>query len=514
MNVVLGLCFITILLVYVTCAAPRTGPTNVLFIAIDDLRPDLGCYKGKDFPSSDDPRIHSPNIDALARKSLLLKKAYVQQAVCSPSRTSFLTSRRPDTTHVYDLHTYWRKVSGNFTTLPQYFKNHGRITAGIGKIFHSGFKDDPISWTEPYNRPDHSSYEDGKTSWMFLNDSQLANDPLVDDKIAKAAVIALQDFATGGKYANRPFFLGVGFMRPHLPFVSPEAFSHYYPASSLHLPSNPYAPINMPDAAWWKSPELISYTDISALHFQGQVNETLPDNKVRELRRAYFSAVSWVDSLVGVVLNELDRLGLSNNTVVSLLGDHGYQLGEHGMWNKHTNFELATHAPMMIRIPGLTDNGIITERVVEFVDLFPTLVDAVGLPSIPVCPENSLNVLTCTEGESLMPLVHNATAAWKHSAFSQYPRHKHGVDIMGYSLRTDKYRYTEWVEFSYQTHKPDWTRNHGTELYDHTTDPDENHNVASDLAFADLARSLSNRLHAGWRHVSPSINNPSPPIVG
>ncbi|KAH3699929.1 hypothetical protein DPMN_074891 [Dreissena polymorpha] len=209
-------------------------------------------------------------------------------------------------------------------------------------------------------------------------------------------------------------------------------------------------------AAWWKSPELISYTDISALLFQVQVNETLPDNKVRELRRAYYSAVSWIDSLVGVVLNELNRLGLSNNTVVSLLGNHRYQLREHGMWNKHTNFELATHAPMMIRIPGLTDNGMITERVLEFL--------AEAYPE--VC-------------ESLMLLVHNATAAWKHSALSQYPRHKHGVDIMGYSLRTDKYR------------------NHGTELYNYTTDPDENHKVASNHGFADLARSLSSRLHAG-----------------
>ncbi|KAH3769623.1 hypothetical protein DPMN_170896 [Dreissena polymorpha] len=266
----------------------------------------------------------------------------------------------------------------------------------------------------------------------------------------------------------------------------------------------------MPRIAWWSSLELINgYTDITALNYHGNINETLPDNVARELRRAYFSAISWVDSLVGVVLNELERLGLSNDTVVSLLGDHGYQLGEHGIWTKHSNFELAAHAPMMIRIPGLTDNGIITNRLVEFVDLFPTLVDAVGLPPIPVCPENSQNVLTCTEGESFMPLVHNATAAWKHSAFSQYPR---GARIMGYSLRSDRYRYTEWVDFNNQTFKPDWTRNHGTELYDHQTDPDENHNVASDHANADLVKSMAFRLHAGWRHVSPSINNPT--IVG
>ncbi|KAH3769622.1 hypothetical protein DPMN_170895 [Dreissena polymorpha] len=158
------------------------------------MRADLGCYQGTDFPSRDDPQIHSPNIDALARKSLLLKKAYVQQAICSPSRTSFLTSRRPDTTHVYDLDTYWRKKSGNFTTIPQYFKNHGRITAGMGKIFHpvlNSHEDAPYSWTEPYVQPRPSSYEGAKISHMYLNDSQLANDPLVDEKIAQAAVRAL-----------------------------------------------------------------------------------------------------------------------------------------------------------------------------------------------------------------------------------------------------------------------------------------------------------------------------------
>ncbi|KAH3769616.1 iduronate 2-sulfatase-like [Dreissena polymorpha] len=486
------------------------------------MRADLGCYQGADFPSRDDPQIHSPNIDALARKSLLLKKAYVQQAICSPSRTSFLTSRRPDTTHVYDLQTYFRTATANFTTIPQYFKNHGRITAGMGKIFHpvhDSHEDYPFSWTEPYVQPRPSSYEASKISYMYVNDSQLADDPLMDYKIAQAAVSALQNFATGGKYADRPFFLAVGFARPHLPFVSPEAFTKFYPDISIILPRNPYAPTNMPDPAWWKSLELITgYTDIAALNFHGLVNETLPPSIARELRRAYFSAISWVDSLVGVVLNELERLGLSNDTVVSLLGDHGYHLGEHGIWTKHTNFEVATHAPMMVRIPGLTDNGIITDRLVEFVDLFPTLVDAVGLPPVPVCPENSQNVLSCTEGVSFMPLFHNATMTWKPSVFSQYPRAMQHVPIMGYSLRSDRYRYTEWVAFSYRTHKPDWTRNYGTELYDHQTDPDENYNMASDQAFADLARSLSTRLHAGWRQASPStqaspsINNPS--IIG
>ncbi|XP_052783116.1 iduronate 2-sulfatase-like [Mya arenaria] len=495
---------------FLQCGARK----NVLFIIVDDLRPDLGCFRGADFPTHDDPPPHTPHMDALAGSSLLVRRAYVQQAVCSPSRTSFLTGRRPDTTRVYDLETHFRSAGGNFTTLPQYFRNHGRRSIGIGKIFHQGIKD-PLSWSEPDIYPGSSNWDRQNASWQFVPDNLLHANPLIDYKIAQSATKKLGEFATGGKYAHTPFFLAVGFIRPHLPFVSPASFGDLYPLNTLKLPSNNKAPVGMPEVAWFKSNEIrTQYEDIHRSSFTGEINNTIPNNIALDLRRAYYSAVSWVDSQVGVVLDELNRLGLADSTVISLVGDHGWQLGEHGIWGKSTNFELATHAPMILKIPGLTDSGLSTRRIVEFVDLFPTLVEAVGLPKVSICPENSAHVSTCTEGESFMPLVHNTSADWKHVAFSQYQRHQHRTNIMGYSLRTERYRYTEWPEFSYQTFKPDWTKLHGVELYDHTVDPDENHNRADDTAYATLRANLSWRLHAGWRHASPSLHQAGPALVG
>ena len=489
---------------------------NVLFIVVDDLRPDLGCYSGRDFPSIDDPPIHSPNIDALARKSFLAKRAYVQQALCGPSRTSFLTGRRPDSTRVYDLNTHFRNSTGDVTTLPQYFKNHGRVSVGIGKIYHQGLNDE-LSWSDnEYHYPIGSVWERQNKSWQFVPDADLAHEPLLDAKIAQTATSKMKQFLHGGKYAGTPFFMAVGFLRPHLPFVAPESFRSFYPNTSVKLPRNNYAPIGMPDVAFFKSSELRNqYQDIHGIHFSGNINESFPDDTSRNLRTAYYSAVSWVDSQVGVVLDALTQLGFADDTIVSLVGDHGWQLGEHGIWGKSTNFELATHAPMMVHIPGLTDGGLSTERLVEFVDLFPTIVDAVGLPKIPLCPKSSTHtVRLCTEGESFMPLIHNSSADWKDAAFSQFPRSPGHSHIMGYSLRTDRYRYTEWPTFSYQTHKPNWNDLHGVELYDHTIDPEENANRAEDPAYASLRHQLSWRLRAGWRQASPSLRGQAPPIVG
>ena len=484
---------------------------NVLFIIVDDLRPDLGCYRGADFPSFTDPPMCTPNIDKLASQSLLFKRAYVQQAVCSPSRTSFLTSRRPDTTLVYDLKTYFRNVSGNFTTIPQYFKNHGHISVGFGKIFHtpeSSGNDDPISWSVPVRRPAPSPWENFDKSWNYIPDNKTKTDPLVDMKIAKYAVRSLRDFAHGGKFQNRPFFLAVGFIRPHLPFVSPSSFKRHYPDNDVYLPHNPFPPVNMPAVAWFRYTELTEgYKDIQKLNASATVNSTLPDNVVLDLRRAYYSAVSYVDSMVGLVLDELEHLGLAKNTIVALLGDHGYQLGEHGLWCKHTNFELATHAPLMIRVPGRTDGGVVSENVAEFVDIFPTLVDASGLPPLQTCQDNSKYVRTCTEGQSLMPLVSHPSSPLKDAAFSQYPRYKGKFNIMGYTMRTDKYRYTEWPEFSFSTHTPDWSKLHGIELYDHTLDPDENINKAEDPAYITVKQELKSKLRAGWRASFPSVDS-------
>lgn len=478
---------------------------NVLFVISDDLRPQLGSYYGSDFPTSVHPPVYTPNIDAFASRSLLLKRAYVQQAVCSPSRTSFLTGRRPDTTHVYDLVEYFRTVGGNFTTLPQLFKQHGYRSFGIGKIFHPGKPsgyDDPESWTEPYYQGENNAIFEGRNhSWLAVPDDELVGNPLRDRLITDKAKETLRLVAPKARTGEENFFIALGFRRPHLPFSFPASMLKFYNLSDIHLPQNPFAPAYMPNIAWYESNELREqYADIRRLNYSGDVNTTLPDDVVLNLRRAYYCSVTFIDMLFGEVMAELESLGLADNTIVSFIGDHGWHLGEHGVWGKVTNFEIATHSPMMIRIPGLTDHGIQSEMLTEFVDLYPTIVQAAGLGSVPQCGEDSSNTAVCHEGASLLPLITDPGTAIKHATFSQYPRIDH---IMGYSVRTDRYRYTEWVEFSYTTYKPDWNTVYGVELYYHLNDPDENFNAAYEPEFRKARASLRDLLHRGWRHSLP-----------
>lgn|SRR6218665_110545 len=320
--------------------------------------------------------------------------------------------------------------------------------------------------------------------------------------------------------------MAVGFYKPHLPFVFPQQYLDLYPPEDIPLPSRSTVPTKMPDIAW-KNWEIRKYPDIAGLNIRDEIDESLPVNVTRDLRRAYYCAVSYIDDLVGRVLWQLEAQGLANNTVVALFGDHGWHLGEGNLWGKHTNFELSTRAPLMFRVPGLTDAGLIHDRPVEFVDIFPTLVDATGLPSIPICPENSANVALCTEGSSLVDLMTGDDSAdklvrghpsqstrprrqrRKEFAFSQYPRR--GFSVMGYSIRTDRYRYTEWIRRSKQRSE-DSVRGsrlrivHAVELYDHLVDPDETVNVADDPAYGRDQVQLSRALTAGWRWALTSNN--------
>lgn len=498
--------FVFLILYIIKCE----GSKNVLFLVSDDMRPQIGAYNGPDFPSPIHPPMFTPNLDALAARSLLLKRAYVQQALCSPSRTSLLTGRRPDTTHVYDLTHYFRKVGGNYTTIPEYFKMNGYETVGMGKIFHPGMQasggDDPISWTMPYFHG-VANWESLDHSWLAVPDEKLENKPLRDKQIADHARFTLQKLAPAALSGEKPFFIAVGFHKPHLPFVFPESFLQHYPVDKMRLPDNPYAPVDMPSVAWSNYyTHLGRYKDLRQFNTTGYINTTLPANVVLQLRRAYYSALSWTDSLVGEVIGELKNLGLENDTIISFWGDHGWQLGEHGEWCKQTNFELATHAPMMINIPGMTNHGIVAGELVEFVDLFPTLVEAAGLKQLPLCPEDSTNVSLCREGMSLFPLITRQKGSWKNATFSQYPRMVNGTSVMGYTMRTDQYRYTEWVKFNGPPmYGPKWSQNFGTELYDHAKDPEENVNRARDSGYSVIATRLSYLLHAGWRTALPSI---------
>jgi iduronate 2-sulfatase len=252
----------------------------------------------------------------------------------------------------------------------------------------------------------------------------------------------------------------------------------------------------MPDVAWFDYRELRRYADIYVSDASGEKNVSLTDSTTLQLRQAYYCSTTWTDALIGSVLTELNELGLADNTVISFFGDHGYILGEHTAWNKHSNFELAAHAPMMISIPGLTNKGLRSEKLTEFVDLYPTLVEAAGLKQLPVCPENSANVSLCREGSSLMPLIKHPSQPIKKASFWQYPR----CGRMGYTIRTDRFRYTEWPKFSFEPqYKTEWENNCGVELYDHLIDREENYNHAYDTEYKDIRNELSKMLRDGWR---------------
>jgi iduronate 2-sulfatase len=460
---------------------------NVLFIAVDDLRPLLGCYG--------DPLAHTPHIDRLAKEGLLFKRAYCQQAICSPSRSSLLTGRRPDTTRVYYNQTHFRAHIPNVVTLPQHFKAHGYHTQSLGKVFHGKNLDDEPSWSvpsawftdaPPYHMPESLARvttitRGGRTrrtgpSWECSDNDDHAHN---DGQIADAAIEALQ------KLKDKPFFLAVGFRKPHLPFVAPRKYFSLHPPEKFRLPSHDEAPQGAPAWAMHNWGELRNYVDIPE-------KGPLSKEKAIELIRAYYAATSFIDAQIGRVLKALDENGLRQNTVVVLWGDHGWHLGDHGLWCKHTNFERATHAPLVLRAPGMKASGMSSDALVEFVDIYPTLVELCGLP----LPDG-------LEGASFVPLLANPNQAWKKAAFSQYPRQtgEHGF-VMGYSMRTPRYRLTEWRTRD-SMYAPNNEEVIGTELYDYLHDPGETVNRANLPENAAIVKRLTELLHGGWKNALP-----------
>ena len=347
----------------------------------------------------------------------------------------------------------WRNNSGNFTTIPEYFKNRGYLTAGIGKIFHPRFAsgeipDDPsscpvcrgghdadYSWTEPYFYTESGPHEYSDirvTSWIAAPPDK---GPLVDERVRDHAITMLSNISSkrAAGQEDRPFFIAVGFHKPHLPWVFPERFLEYYPMDEINLPSNPNAPVDMPPIAWSGYAELRTYRDIQMIttgHLPRPDSHLLPDTKVRELRRAYYAAMSYADDNVGQVLAALNNgqvLGAGNlrdSTIVCALSDHGWSLGEHGLWDKHTNFFINTQAPLMFRVPGQTDGGIFTDQIVSTTDIFPTLVDLVFATAMPRCATGhfSKEEKLCTQGNSLVPLISDPLTPVKVAAYSFYDR--------------------------------------------------------------------------------------------
>ena len=453
---------------------------NVLFIIVDDLRPQLGCYGDK--------FAQTPHIDKLAAGGTLFERAYCQQAVCSPSRTSLLTGCRPDTTKVYDLTTHFRKNLPDVVTLPQWFKQAGYHTQGLSKVYHGGL-DDEASWSvvpswkpraAPYALKENvdlvaSKQAAAKAKGLSGAAAQRASqgppyecadvgdDAYSDGKTAAEAIKALNEVK------DKPFFLAVGFLKPHLPFVAPKKYWDLYKRKDIPLADNPSAPKDCPEIAKTDWAELRGY---HGMPDRGPMN----DDDARALIHGYYAAASYTDAQVGKVLAELDRLGLRENTAIVLVGDHGWKLGEHGMWSKHTNFDLDAHAPMIVCAPGQRAAGKHSPALVEFVDIYPTLCDLAGL-------EKRKHL----EGASFARLLDDPNRKWKAAAFSQYPRGKN----MGYSMRTDRYRFTLWQD-------PDG-KVLATELYDHEGNDKEDVNIAGRSEHAALVRELTEQLRRGWK---------------
>jgi len=477
---------------------------NVLFIAVDDLRTALGCYG--------DRNAITPHIDRLAARGTVFQRAYCQQAVCNPSRASLMTGLRPDTIQVWDLKshfrhelpphqadlpqfsggTHFRHAQPEVVTLPEYLKRHGYIARSVGKIYHgSPQTQDPQSWSDDailnvvwksadYLLPENQApaadrwpgFKMAATEAADVQDSAYG-----DGKVADAACNLLTEFG------DNPFFLAVGFRKPHLPFSAPKRYWDLYERDAISAPEHAEKPEGIPDFAWHNSKELRGYADIPNA---GPLSAEL----IRQLRHGYYACVSYMDAQVGKLLDTLDAHGLRDNTIVVLWGDHGYHLGEKALWCKTTNYELDTRAPLIIAAPdSRTDE---CDALVEFVDIYPTLIDCCGLPR-----RDDL------EGLSLAPLLRQPKQPWKTAAFSQFPRpwtYRGKPEVMGYSIRIDRYRYTEWQDF----------RNGDVlerELYDHLETHAEIENVAENRAYAQTVSDLSERLRAGWRAALPARNS-------
>lgn len=461
---------------------------NVLHIVSDDLAARLHCYG--------DPLVKSPNIDRLAARGVRFDRAYCQFPLCNPSRASFMTGLRPDTTGVYENATQFRKNVPDAVSIPQSFQKAGYSTARVGKLYHYAVPlqigtdglDDPISWEQVVNPKGRDADEfslinvlklgpegkaitvtgtelkgtGGTLSWLAAEGTDAEQ---TDGKIAAAAIEVLEARAKESK----PFYLAVGFFRPHTPYVAPKPYFAMYPSAKIALPPIPE--------------NLASLFPALALGTHKPSELAMSDDLRRQALQAYHASTTFMDAQLGRLLDALDRLRLTGKTVVVFHSDHGYHLGEKNLWQKMSVFEESARVPLIISLPGNASNGRACARTVELVDLHKTLTDACGIAAD-----------ARTEGASLLPLLKNPEAPWERPAYSQVTRgaavgtfeagkNKAKTRVMGRSVRTERWRYTEWDE-----------GRAGIELYDHTSDPREMKNLASDPALADSAAAMKKLL--------------------
>lgn len=446
---------------------------NILIIGIDDLRPELHCYGAS--------HIHSPNIDRLAERGTLFEHAYAQYAICGPSRSSMFSGLRPDTIKAYNNKTHFRENRPKAESLPEFFKNRGYSTYGFGKVLHNTHRD-PQSWSEPQHyffEKQYASpgYKDKRAGIDGIHESNklipLFEAPDVDDdayRDGETNLTAIAKLKSAAK-SEVPFLLFIGYHKPHTPFNAPKKYWDLYDPQTLPLAPNPYSPQGAPEFAVSPWNYVRSF---GGMPMKGP----LPESLARQTRQAYFACVSYIDSLIGDLIAALEETDEADNTIIALWSDHGYQLGDHGMWCKHTNFETSTRIPFLIVDPRKGNQGQRTHTRVELIDLYPTLADLAGL-----------NVPSRVDGKSLTPLIANPQA-WDEKdnvAFSQF----HRAGNHGYSVRTQDLRYTEWRNAKSG-------KVVAQELYDHQTDPQENVNVAHSPERKNQLSYAQNHLHQQW----------------
>lgn len=456
--------FFLLLLQYVVSA--QNEKPNVLFIAVDDLRPELGCY-GQE-------HIKSPHIDKLASEGLIFNRAYCNIPVCGASRASLLSGIRPNRNRFLDYKTWQDKDVPGAVSLPMHFKNNGYSTVSLGKIYHH-FTDGKGSWntqwmpnpkvcktwrdylTEENNKLDTGNRSRGKP----FEKADANDDDYKDGMIAKRAIEELRRF----KENKNPFFLAVGFLKPHLPFNAPSKYWDMYDSKEIKLPPNMNQPENAPDECMHTFGELRAYNSIPKV---GDVSKSV----ALKMIHGYYACVSYTDAQIGRVLDELKSLGLDKNTIIILWGDHGWHLGEHNLWCKHCNFEKVLHTPLIIKAPGKKQN-IKTNALVEYVDIYPSLCELAGLDA----PFH-------LQGKSFVPLTENPELPWKQEVYCRW--------IKGETLVTMSHTYTEWLNDN--TGEVD-----ARMMYDLTNDPEETVNIAEEEHYKKLVQELSEKLK---KHIS------------
>ncbi len=464
--------------IYSGCQINMERPKyNVLFIAIDDLARTISSY--------DDPIAITPHFERLARMGVQFNKAYCQIPLCNPSRASLMTGLRPDAINVFDLNEHFRDHVPDVVTLPQLFRQQGYWVGRVGKLYHYNVPagigtnglDDHDSWDEVFNPSGRDKTDEhlifnaephrkisAALSWLAADG---ADEEQTDGMIVSEAISQMV------KHKDEPFFLGVGLFRPHTPYVAPRKYFELYNSSEMTLS---YAPLH----------DRVDIPYAALAHNCKAPNYGLSDSICLEAKKAYYASVSFVDAQVGRLLDALEENDLTENTIVVLWSDHGYHLGEHeGIWQKRTLFEESAGAPLYIYVPEANGNGKQSDQIVEFIDIYPTLVSLCNLKA-----ENTL------PGRDISPLIDQPDSAWSGRAFTQILRPGEGKPVMGRTIRTDTWRYTEWNEGA-----------EGSELYNHINDPREFTNLANDSSKYSVIQNLRKLLD---KHVSGEV--PSSPF--